>query len=91
MDEHADRCLPPIRQRAALPEAAAQSVPIHSLPPRPGAAESAGEFDVLYSMVVLGHPAPSDDDEPEPIADAVAPVPGWTTPMPTSVHEGGKH
>jgi chromosome partitioning protein len=61
--EHAEACLPPIRQRAALPEAAAQSLPIHHLVPRAGAAEAAAEFDVLYRMVVRGESATGEDRE----------------------------
>ena len=60
--EHGDACLPAIRQRAALPEAAAQSLPIHHLAPRPGAAEAATEFDVLHRIIVHGE-APPDDAE----------------------------
>ncbi|MEC9424670.1 MAG: ParA family protein, partial [Actinomycetota bacterium] len=40
------QCLPPVHLRAAVSEAAAQSMPIHALR-RPGAAEAAAEFDVL--------------------------------------------
>ena len=47
-----DHTLPPVHLRAALPEAAAQSMPIHQLIPRPGAAESAAEFDVLLTCVL---------------------------------------
>ena len=45
------RCLPPIRLRAAVAEAAAQSLPIHALGRRPGAAEAAAEFDVLFDRL----------------------------------------
>jgi len=44
-------CLPPIRLRAAVAEAAAQSLPIHALGRRPGAAEAAAEFDVLLDRL----------------------------------------
>ena len=45
------RCLPPIRLRAAVAEAAAHSLPIHALGRRPGAAEAAAEFDVLLDRL----------------------------------------
>jgi len=44
------RCLPPVHLRAAVSEAAAQSMPIHALR-RPGAAEAAAEFDALLERV----------------------------------------
>ena len=53
-DAYPGKCLPPIHQRAALSEAAAQSMPIHSLGKRPGAAEAAGEFDEILDSVLLG-------------------------------------
>ena len=45
--------LPPVHLRAAIAEAAAQSLPLHMLGPRPGAAEAAAEFDALFRRVVL--------------------------------------
>ena len=45
------RCLPPIRLRAAVAEAAAHSQPIHALGRRPGAAEAAAEFEVLLDRI----------------------------------------
>ena len=45
--------LPPVHLRAAIAEAAAQSLPLHMLAPRPGAAEAAAEFDTLFRRVVL--------------------------------------
>ena len=53
-DAYPGKCLPPIHQRAALSEAAAQSMPIHSLGKRPGAAEAAAEFDEILDSVLLG-------------------------------------
>ena len=47
-----DQCLPPVRLRAAVAEAAARSVPIHAMGRRPGAEEAAGEFDVLLDRVL---------------------------------------
>ncbi len=50
--DHGSIVLPPIHQRAAVPEAAAQSLPIHALIPRPGAAEAASEFEQLFDIVL---------------------------------------
>ena len=47
-----ETCLPPGRLRAAVAEAAAQSLPIHGLGSRPGATEAAAEFDVLLDRVL---------------------------------------
>lgn len=49
--EHGDLVLPPIRLRAAVAEAAARSLPIHKLPPRPGAQQAAEELDVIFDTV----------------------------------------
>ena len=57
--DHGQLVLPPVRLRAAVAEAAARSRPIHSLPPRRGAAEACVEFDLLYDLVV-GTPGPED-------------------------------
>jgi chromosome partitioning protein len=50
--DHGDLVLPPIHMRAAVPEAAARSLPIHALVPRPGAAEAASEFEEVFDMVL---------------------------------------
>ncbi len=47
------RCLPPIRLRAAVAEAAAHSLPVHALGRRPGATEAASEFEVLLDRIPL--------------------------------------
>jgi len=44
--------LPPVRQRAAIAEASAQSLPLHELGNRPGAQEAIDEFDVLLARVL---------------------------------------
>jgi chromosome partitioning protein len=44
--------MPPIRQRAAIAEASAQSLPLHELGNRPGAQEAIDEFDVLLANVL---------------------------------------
>jgi chromosome partitioning protein len=51
---------PPIHQRAAVAEAAAQSLPLRALGARPGAAEAVVEFDVLLQCVL--QPARSMDE-----------------------------
>lgn len=53
--DHGRLVLPPVRQRAAVTEAAARSLPIHALPPRRGAAEACAEFDAVYDLVVGAH------------------------------------
>jgi chromosome partitioning protein len=62
--EHADLSLPPIRQRAAITEAGAQSLPVHALGNRPGAAEAADEFSALLRAVL----------SPSPSSPAAAPI-----------------
>ena len=52
------QCLPPVHLRAAMSEAAAQSMPIHAMR-RPGAAEAAAEFDVLLDRLA---PLTKSDD-----------------------------
>ena len=51
-DLRATRSCPPIHLRAAVPESAAQSLPIHGLGSRAGAGEAAAEFDALLAAVV---------------------------------------
>ena len=46
--------LPKIHLRTALAEASAQSLPIHGLGNRPGAAEAAAEFDQLLTLLLEG-------------------------------------
>ncbi|MGI9600621.1 MAG: ParA family protein [Acidimicrobiales bacterium] len=98
--DHGDLCLPPIRQRAALPEAAAQSLPIHALVPRPGAADAAADFDQLYGIVVLGRSAAPIDlaaeesPAPDPVDNGVIiiddPPTPWSAPAVTSVETQGQ-
>jgi chromosome partitioning protein len=57
LERYGERVLPPIRLRAAIAEASAQSLPIHGLGVRPGAAEAAAELDELLARLVpLGAP-----------------------------------
>ena len=59
-------CLPPVHLRAAVSEAAAQSLPIHGLGRRPGAVEAAVEFDVLLDRVLATtKPVERLEDGPE--------------------------
>jgi chromosome partitioning protein len=51
-DQYDERVLPPVHLRAAIPEASAQSVPIHAIEARPGATDAAAEFDVLLSSLL---------------------------------------
>lgn len=51
VDTYGETVLPPVHLRAAIPESAAQSMPIHGLGARPGAPEAAAEFDELFEQV----------------------------------------
>ena len=59
------QCLPPVHLRAAVSEAAAQSMPIHALR-RPGATEAAAEFDVLLDRLA---PRTGSDDRMQAESD----------------------
>ncbi len=52
VEQYGDAVLPAVRLRAAIAEAAAQSLPIHALGARPGAAEAAAEFDALLEHLL---------------------------------------
>ncbi len=73
VETYGDQVLPPVRLRAAIPEAAAQSLPIHALGARPGAAEAAAEFDALLAAI-LGEPEPTTVIELDPVDTALAPA-----------------
>lgn len=89
--DYGDIVLPPVHLRAAMPEAAAGSLPIHALGSRPGAPEASAEFDRLFDLVLpslareeLIEPAePAEPDEP---AEAVEPL---ASPMIDLSDEGG--
>ncbi len=70
VETYGDQVLPPIHLRAAIPESAAQSLPIHGLGNRAGAPEAAAEFDELLAYVFPESAAP--DDTPDEVADADA-------------------
>jgi len=61
VETYGDQVLPPVHLRAAIPEAAAQSVPIHGMGSRPGAAEAAAELDELLAYVFPPADASSTD------------------------------
>ena len=71
VETYGERVLPPIHLRAALPEAAAQSLPIHGLGHRAGAPESAAEFDEVFRRLfpALAPAGPASD---APTSDAPA-------------------
>ncbi len=60
VETYGSQVLPPVHQRAAIPESAAQSLPIHALGARPGAPEAAAEFDALLAAVVPAQPSGGD-------------------------------
>jgi chromosome partitioning protein len=80
VETYGDQVLPPVHLRAAIPEAAAQSLPIHGMGQRAGAAEAAAEFDALLAAI-LGEPTGVD----EPV-EAAPPAPAWS---PTPTENGG--
>jgi len=100
VETYGERVLPPIHLRAALPEAAAQSLPIHGLGHRAGAPESAAEFDEVFRRLfpALAPAAPSsgapssdasDADDGAGLtaggeAPAEASAPAWSTTPPAS-------
>jgi chromosome partitioning protein len=97
VETYADQILPPIHLRAAVPESAAQSLPIHGLGSRAGAADAAAEFDALLAALVpvtdamsSGGPASNGDDAPgaEPEAVDLRPEP---TPAGADRANGHEH
>jgi len=82
IETYGDQVLPPVRLRAAIPEAAAQSLPIHDLGARAGAAEAAAEFDALLAAIFPDLAAPAEaggadaaaEIEPESEVDVEAEV-----------------
>ena len=51
LDQYGDQVHPPVHLRAAVAEASAQSLPIHAVGNRSGAADAAREFDVLLNAI----------------------------------------
>ncbi|MCD9623847.1 ParA family protein [Rhabdothermincola salaria] len=79
-EHYGDDVLEPVRLRAAVAEASAQSLPIHGLGHRPGAPEASEEFDVLLDAIApeLARPVPEalaadEPSTPEPSGDGEAP------------------
>ncbi|NCY17437.1 MAG: ParA family protein, partial [Actinobacteria bacterium] len=52
LEQYGDQVHPPVHLRAAVAEASAQSLPIHAVGNRSGAAEAAREFDTLLAAIV---------------------------------------
>lgn len=52
VENYGEQVQPPVHLRAAVPEAAAQSLPIHGLGARAGAPEAAAEFDELLARLI---------------------------------------
>jgi chromosome partitioning protein len=75
VETYGAQVLPPVHQRAALPESAAQSLPIHGLGARPGAAEAAAEFDGLLDAVLGGRRSGTDAPDPGSPAESMAGTP----------------
>ena len=69
VEQYPGRVLPPVHLRAAIAEAAAQSLPIHSLGNRSGAPEASAEFDSLLASLGPVEVSSSDGDR-----DAVRPA-----------------
>ena len=57
--------LPKVHLRTAVAEASAQSLPIHGLGNRAGAAEAAAEFDLLLTLLLEDEYSESNSDEEE--------------------------
>ena len=85
VETYGEQVLPPVHLRAAIPEAAAQSLPIHGLGARAGAAEAAAEFDALL-RAILGVEPPAADTAVEVTAEPV--VAAMTSPSTESTGNG---
>jgi chromosome partitioning protein len=82
VDDYGVQVMAPVHLRAAVAEASAQSLPIHALGARPGAAEAAAEFDALLDAVVpeLARPTSAPAVEPlVPAGEVAAPAPPTTS------------
>lgn len=73
VETYGDQVLSPVHARAAIPESAAQSLPIHGMGARPGAPEAAAEFDELFGQVWqrFGADLGADDEVDDEFADQV--------------------
>jgi chromosome partitioning protein len=78
IETYGDLVFPPVHLRAAVAEAAAQSLPIHGLGHRAGAAEAAAEFDAVLERIVpspVVAPATTAPPSPTPSWAPTAPAP----------------
>jgi chromosome partitioning protein len=82
VESYGDQVLPPVHQRAALPEAAAQSLPIHGMGHRAGAPEAAAEFDELVRRLIPTL-VPATPAEPPALDDSPTNTESPLTPTPT--------
>jgi chromosome partitioning protein len=71
VESYGELVLPPVHLRAAIPESAAQSLPIHGLGQRAGAPEAAAEFDQVLAYAFPPADASSTNDADENREDAV--------------------
>jgi chromosome partitioning protein len=74
VEQYPGQVLPPVHLRAAIAEAAAQSLPIHGLGTRAGAPEAAAEFDDLLAAILLPAPIDPAPRVPDGDPDAVRPA-----------------
>ena len=98
IETYGDLVFPPIHLRAAVAEAAAQSLPVHGMGHRAGAAEAAAELDAVLERIVPSAPAQSPVEvspaasaaggppSAVPVAErpAASTLPGQPGPPPTS-------
>jgi chromosome partitioning protein len=77
VESYGELVLPPVHLRAAIPESAAQSLPIHGLGQRAGAPEAAAEFDqvLAYAFPPADASSVPAADEADAAADDLAPEP----------------
>jgi chromosome partitioning protein len=83
-DDYGDAVLAPVHLRAAVAEASAQSLPIHALGARAGAAEAAAEFDALLDAVVPELARPAAPEQPSAEVPSPAPTERVTPPAPAA-------
>jgi len=96
VQDYGDAVLGPVHLRAAVAEASAQSLPIHALGSRAGAAEAAAELDALLDAVVPelarpAAPAPSEAAPPEAAPTSPEPAtPSVAGPVATPAPSAGE-
>ncbi len=74
VEHYGDQVIPPVHLRAAVAEAAAQSLPVHRLGNRAGAAEAAAELDVLLARILPPAPSSGEPDGVRPATLASPPA-----------------